>query len=93
MTIKDLAYKIAHLCAIYPSVIYLPDRPREVRNAWCSNEKARIRLNYNPNTDINDTFKEMVSWIRAKGPKPFDYKLLVEIKKENTPKTWVEKLY
>jgi UDP-glucose 4-epimerase len=93
MTIKDLAYKIAHLCAIYPSVQYLADRPQEVKNAWCSSEKARVELNYSPNTNINDTIKEMVDWIKGKGPKPFDYKLPIEIINEKTPKTWTEKLY
>ena len=93
ISIKDLAYKVAHLCGIYPVVVNLPDRPREVKNAWCTSEKARFHLNYAPNTSLNETIQEMVTWIRGKGPKPFDYKLPIEIVNEKTPKTWTDRLY
>jgi len=93
ISIKDLAYKVAYLSGIYPIVMNLPDRPREVKNAWCTSEKARKKLNYAPNTSLNETIQEMVNWIRGKGPKPFDYKLTVEIINEKTPKTWIDRLY
>lgn len=78
---------------INPEIISLPDRPREVKRAWCSSNKAIALLEYNPNTSINETLKEMVSWIKEQGPKPFNYRLPIEIITEKTPKTWIEKIY
>lgn len=94
LSIKNLANKIITLVkADNPEVIYLPDRPREVKNAWCDSTKAKDILNYNPNTSLEYVFRDMVSWIRMRGCKPFNYKLPVEIINEKTPRTWVEKLY
>ena len=94
ITINKLADTLITLTgAINPEIITLPDRPREVKKAWCSSNKAITLLGYNPNTSIRETLKEMVSWIKNQGPLPFNYRLPVEIVNEKTPKTWTEKLY
>ncbi len=93
ISIKDLAYKLAHYCNVYPHFDYLPDRPREVKNAYCSSDKAIKELNYNPNMTSNEElYKEIVNWVRDRGPAEFNYKLPIEIYKDNTPRTWTEKL-
>lgn len=94
ISVKELAEKIitltnSHNCEI----IYLPDRPREVKNAWCDSSKAKHLLNYKSNTSIDETLKDMIVWMATKGFKPFNYKLPVEIVTDKTPKTWVERLY
>jgi len=93
ISIKDLAYKTAHHCAIYPAINFLPDRPREVKEAWCDSTKAKEYLKYIPSANMDTIIQEMVSWIKGQGTKPFTYHLPLEIVRENTPATWTKKLY
>lgn len=92
MTIKELGYLVAHHCNIYPSVEYLPGRPREVKYAWCSSSKAKKYLNYKTQTKLNDGLKEMINWVKTRGVLPFNYSLPIEIINDSTPKTWTQKL-
>lgn len=94
ISIKELAEKLISLTNSKDSkILHLPDRPREVKNAWCDSSKARNLLNYNPNTSIDEVLKDMIVWISARGFKPFNYRLPLEIVNEKTPRTWIEKLY
>ena len=72
--------------------IYVPERPKEVKFAHCSAEKARSLLDYNTSITIDDSIKKIADWIISKGPKKFRYHLDVEINNQKTPKTWTEKL-
>jgi UDP-glucose 4-epimerase len=92
-TIKDLAHRVGHFCGIYPRIDYFPDRPAEVKNAWCSSEKIKTQFNYNTTKNLDDTIAEMVAWIGERGPEPFVYDAIpLEFVTDNTPKTWVERL-
>jgi UDP-glucose 4-epimerase len=91
-TIKDLAHRVGHHCGIYPRIDYFPDRPAEVKNAWCSSEKIKTQFNYNTTKSLDDTIVEMVNWITERGPEEFNYALDLEFTTDNTPKTWVERL-
>ena len=42
ISIKNLAYKIGHYCEVYPSLQHFPDRPAEVKNAFCSSQKREM---------------------------------------------------
>ena len=44
ISIKDLAYKVGHHCEVYPNLQHFPDRPAEVKNAYCSSQKVRERM-------------------------------------------------
>jgi UDP-glucose 4-epimerase len=91
ITIKALAYKIGHLASMYPELEHFPDRPTEVKNAFCSSDKIRKEFNYNASVPLDQTLKDMISWIKPIR-KDFDYHLPIEIENENTPRTWKEKL-
>lgn len=93
VTINELAQKVSNFCQLKPEILYIPGRPREVKNAWCSNSKAKAYLNYNPSTDLDLVIQEMIAWITEQGVKPFNYRLPVEIITDKTPKTWIERLY
>lgn len=92
ITIKELAYKVGHFCQLYPQIEYVPNRPREVKNAWCSSEKARKKLDYNPETKVDIMVSKMVDWIKGSKPLDFDYHQELEIIDKNTPKTWTDRL-
>ena len=95
ISIKELAYKVGHHCQKYPSLEYFPDRPAEVKNAFCSSEKIMREFNYNTKISTDNTIVEMIEWIRKDAGqlgKPFEYHLDLEFIRDNTPKTWTEKL-
>ena len=95
ISIKQLAYKIGHYCSKYPSLQHFPDRPAEVKNAYCSSEKIMKEFNYNTQITTEKTIEEMVAWIKrdaGQSGKPFEYHLDLEFIRDNTPKTWTEKL-
>ena len=91
ISIKDLAYKVGHHCEVYPNLQHFPDRPAEVKNAFCSSQKVRDEWNYNATISVDQTLKEMVDWIRPQ-VKNFEYHLPLEFITDKTPKTWTDRL-
>ena len=87
--------KVAEICSnvtgsnLKPE--YHPDRPKEVKIATCSADKARKLLNYKTTTDLHTGIKKTYEFIKNKGPKKFDYHVDLEIINDLTPKVWVEK--
>jgi UDP-glucose 4-epimerase len=90
ITIKDLAEKIADIIGFDLDPIFLPDRPKEVRFANCSANKAKAILGYDPVTPLDKTIKDMIEFVKRRGPKDFDFYLPVEIVSSITPKTWID---
>lgn len=93
ITINELAKEIASILNFQLDPIYLPDRPKEVKLANCSANKARELLNYEAKTSLEDALFEMSLYIKRKGPKPFKYHLPVEIVDDSTPRSWTDKLF
>ena len=96
ISIKQLAYRVGHYCQKYPNLEHFPDRPAEVKNAYCSSTKIMKEFNYNTTVTTDQTIAEMVDWIKKdsineKG-RPFEYHLDLEFIRDNTPRTWTEKL-
>jgi UDP-glucose 4-epimerase len=92
VTINHLTTVIAEECNYDTPPIHYPDRPKEVKHAVCSSNKARRLLGYKTTTDLVQSVKLTADWIRHKGPKDFDYSYPVEIINEKTPKTWKDRL-
>jgi UDP-glucose 4-epimerase len=92
ITIKDMAHLVANECGIDMPPIHMPDRPREVKHASCSANKARQILNYETKTTLEESVRQTVEYVRNRGVKPFDYSYPLEIVTEKTPKTWSERL-
>lgn len=92
VTINDLAERVMCLTDYRGAPIHVPDRPCEVKFATCSADRARRLLGYQTHVSLDDGLAEMVSWIRQRGPLPFDYYLPLEIESELTPRTWKERL-
>jgi UDP-glucose 4-epimerase len=87
--------KIAEICSNITGVnlppIYKPGRPKEVKHATCSADKARKLLDYKTSTSLEEGIKKTFEYIKNRGTKPFDYNIDIEIKNELTPKTWTQK--
>lgn len=89
ITIVKLAEIICNMTGINESPIHMPSRPNEVKEAFCSSDKARTLLGYEPKQSIEECLKEMVDYIK---PSEFVYDFPIEIASSNIPKTWSEKL-
>ena len=91
-TINQLARTIADIIGFHLQPLYVAERPKEVRNATCSADKARKLLGYRTKVSLTEGLQSMVEWIRAHGTRPFQYHLPIEIDSPMVPKTWRERL-
>ena len=71
--------------------IYKKDRPREVKHATCSSDKARKLLNYKTEIDLITGIKNTYNYIKERGTKDFNYRYSIEIDNNLTPDTWKKK--
>lgn len=92
ITIKELAHLVANETGCNVEPIHMPDRPREVKHAMCSADKARTLLNYETKTDLKTSIMKTTEYIKNRGIKAFDYSFPLEIVNEKTPKTWKDRL-
>lgn len=92
ITIKKMCELVCRICNFEGEPIHMADRPREVKHASCSSDKARKLLGYETKCDTEKSIRDTVEYIRQKGPKPFVYDFPLEIVNEKTPKTWKDKL-
>jgi len=80
----------------YPKEVkpkHLPERSQEVKEAFCTNEKATKILGYKTTISLEDGIKKMIVWAKALGPqKPIYLKKGLELEGENTPDTWSKHL-
>lgn len=93
MTITELAHKVSAQFNKPADIINVPDRPREVKKAWVSTEKAKRVLGYKAKNSPDDTIRDTVTWMRNQPDRDFNYHLELEIITEQTPKTWTDRLF
>jgi len=93
ITINKLYETISNLLKFNQEPQYFPERPNEVKLSNCSAEKARKILNYNTQYNIEESLAKMISYIKDKGVKNFEYNYDIEINNELTPKPWANKLF
>ena len=91
VTINKVSEICSNITGSNLAPIYKKDRPREVKHATCSADKARKLLNYKTSTDLYTGIKETFEYIKKRGVKPFNYHINIEIKNELTPETWLKR--
>jgi UDP-glucose 4-epimerase len=90
ISINELAYTVFSECGKTPVIEYVPERPAEVKDAWCSSDKIKREFNYSTSFSNVETIREMIKWIE---PAPFIYDTVkLEFTTAETPKTWTERL-
>jgi len=91
VTINQIAEICSNITGINMKPIYKKDRPREVKHATCSADKAREFLNYKTNTSLKEGINKTYEYIKKRGVRSFNYHIDIEIKNELTPETWTKK--
>jgi UDP-glucose 4-epimerase len=72
---------------------YLPPRPMEVRDAYCTDEKARRVLGYQTSINLQDGIARMIEWAKDLGPQEPRYmEEGLELTTDETPVTWTQRL-
>lgn len=92
ITIKDVAHRIIEAMGFKGKPEYMPERPLEVKYAYCSADKARKLLGYKTSHTFDQGLAKFIEWAKEKGPQEFRYWDEFEIKSDKIPKTWSEKL-
>lgn len=92
ITLSELSKLVANEMRFNGEPIYVDPRPKEVKEASCSSDKARKILGYQTKTNLVNSIKLTADFIREKGPKSFKYNLPLEINTKKTPKTWSKKI-
>jgi hypothetical protein len=65
----------------------------EVRDAYCTDEKARRLLGYRTTIDLEDGVRRMIEWAKELGPQEPRYmEEGLELITDDTPVTWTERL-
>jgi UDP-glucose 4-epimerase len=90
ITIECLARTLADIIGIEHNPIYLPARPTEVAHAHCSSKKIKEWFGFYPRTTTLTGLMGLVEYIRAAGPRPFNYYLPIELPSDRMPSTWLE---
>jgi len=93
ITINELFNKLSNKMQFNKGSVNFKDRINEVKIANCSSEKAKKILGYERLISLDESLSKMISYIKKKGPKKFEYNYDLEIINEKTPKTWIEKKF
>lgn len=71
---------------------YLPSRPQEVKEAFCTSNKAERLLSYKPKTSLREGIRKMILWAKKLGPQKPRYLDELELVNKDVPDTWTKKL-
>jgi UDP-glucose 4-epimerase len=71
---------------------HLPPRPKEVREMYCTSEKAEQILGYRTTIPLEEGIAKMIAWAKEIGPQQPSYLSSLEIVNDATPATWKDKL-
>lgn len=91
-TINYLAEIILKLFKSKLKPIYLPPRPKEVKEAYCSSLKAKRILAFKDTFSLEKGIAYMVDWAKVRGYQKPKYLKSVEIESDQFPETWKKKL-
>lgn len=90
-TINELAQMVIDEFELKLEPIHLPDRPCEVRDAFCSISKSERLLGFKDKTPVKEGIKKLVKWAKEVGPKEPRYLEKLEIE-AYAPEVWTKKL-
>ena len=98
VTVLRVAEMVAEVLDFSLDPIFKPARPREVKFAHCSADRARRLLDYEPKVSLLEGISKTVEWIRQRtarvGVKPFSYASFdLEIDSPKLPETWAKRLF
>ena len=92
VSLLELSKLVANETRFNGDPIFVDPRPKEVKEASCSSDKARKLLGYKTKITLKESVKLTTNFIKSRGTKEFNYNLPIEIQTKITPKTWTKKI-
>jgi len=89
ITVNELLRLVVADFGVQPEVHHLPDRPREVKNAYCTWQKSDELLGYEERHGLEEGIHRMAEWARSVGPQPWREERL-ELPSAKAPRIWLE---
>jgi UDP-glucose 4-epimerase len=72
--------------------VYLPSRPKEVKEAFCTTDKAERLLGYKTTVHLEEGVRKMVEWAKILGPQEPHFLVDgLELINDQVPVVWLEK--
>jgi UDP-glucose 4-epimerase len=91
-TVNELAHTVITAFGSNVQPRHIPDRPREVKHAYCTNSKAVQLLGYKTSTTLKDGVQKMVDWAKTLGPQEWQYLNQHELENDKMPATWKKRI-
>jgi len=89
VTINELADLVVAQFDAKPQIKHLPDRPREVKYAFSTWEKAAKLLGYAEPFGMREGIRRMAAWAKTLGPQPWTEETL-ELPSDRAPVIWTQ---
>lgn len=86
-SINQLFMHLVKIAGFNPGKRYLSARPQEVKNAFCSQTKAKRLLDYQDKTSLDQGLVKMWDWAKKLGPSKPKY-IRLELATKLLPLTW-----
>jgi nucleoside-diphosphate-sugar epimerase len=89
ITINRLAHEVMASFAEYApsSIVYLPARPCEVKQAWCTWARSRRGLGFEESIGWREGIRRMAAWAKRCGPQAWAFDDL-PLLNDKAPVTW-----
>lgn len=89
VSVNDLLKLTSAAFDAKPEVRYLPDRPREVKHAYCTWEKSEALLGYQERYTLEEAIARMAEWAKSLGPQAWNEEKL-ELPSSKAPSIWMD---
>jgi len=89
-SVNELARLVAEAFGVEAAVQHLPDRPLEVKQAYCTWEKSERMLGYEEPFGLREGTRRMAQWAKEIGPQPWSEETL-ELPSPKAPVVWTTK--
>lgn len=89
ITLNDAAKMVIEAMGVVGmiGIKHLPDRPKEVKYAYCSSQRSIDELGYKETKDLYVCVQEMVTWAKSLGPQTWT-KDRLELLNDKAPEIW-----
>lgn len=88
VTVNQLAGAVMAAMGRRAEVVHIPDRPLEVKDAWCTWEKSARLLGYREDIGLEEGIARMARWASARGPQAWTDEPLALVN-DKVPSTWL----
>lgn len=88
VTVNEMCATVCAAFEARPEIVHIPDRPREVKNAYSTWQKSERLLGYQEQYSFEEAVAAMAVWAKSMGPQPWNEEAL-ELPSAKAPAIWM----